>query len=35
MQFLDLAGFTTSCQPKWIIVEPSERDGEGGGRGKV
>jgi len=21
MQFLDLAGFTTPCQPKWIIVE--------------
>jgi len=34
MQFLDLAGFPTPCQPKWIIVERAERDREGYG-GKV
>lgn len=31
MQFLDLAGFPTPCQPKWIIVAQGSR----GGRDKV
>jgi len=29
IQFLDLAGFTFPCQPKWIIVERVERGCEG------
>lgn len=29
MQFLDLAGFPTPCQPKWIIVAQGSRGGDG------